>query len=136
VHRDGRKLTLSSELDNDKLQLKNDLLDRDLAKLHGKRWEMEEYKIHSTAELDDLLRAQIDEWLENTFPSLPQIPLDEYADQLDSRIRTAKSSKDAEKFLSQLQDLQKYVYSLNNGAEPSEDRFTREIARRAGALPQ
>jgi len=127
-------MVLSTALDNDKLQLQNDLLEKDIAEQQGQRWKDNKYRLHSAAQQGDLIASQIDEWLENTFSLLPRIELDTLVDKMVLGIRTAKSLKDAERFLAQLKDLQEYVYSLNTGFDPNEDAFLKEIAKRSAAL--
>lgn len=48
AHRSFRTLNLRIERENDDMQIKNDLLEKEIAELHGKRWHSDTYDLHCT----------------------------------------------------------------------------------------
>jgi hypothetical protein len=116
-HGGSREERLARELKNDSVKVDRDQIEQRAA------WEQ-----------SDLIRIQIDDRLKNNFPALPRTELDQLADQLDSRLRVAKSGVEAQKAIDGLKDLHNYILSLNANTEPSKDLFARNVSGRLRLL--
>jgi hypothetical protein len=127
---DLREQNLRLELRNDRAQSVRGRSDRDLATTEGKPWDNNPLELRAAMEQSDLIRIQVDQQLRDSFPTLSRTQLDELADQLDSRLRHAKSNQEVLQTLARLMDLQNYIAALKGTPQPSHDLFVRNIRAR------
>jgi hypothetical protein len=116
-HSGSREERLARELKNDSAKVGRDQIEQRAA------WKQ-----------SGVIRMQIDDRLKNNFPALPRTELDQLADQLDSRLRVAKSGAETQQALDGLKDLHTYILSLNTETEPSKDLFARNVSGRLRLL--